>query len=55
MFPSASGANPMVTNMAISDWISNGVGREVRREGGVGGERGGGGGEVVGRGGGCRI
>ncbi|KAH6644854.1 long chain fatty alcohol oxidase [Boeremia exigua] len=25
VFPSASGVNPMVTNMAISDWISRGV------------------------------
>lgn len=25
VFPSASGVNPMVTNMAISDWISEGV------------------------------
>lgn len=27
IFPSASGVNPMVTNMAISDWISRGVAR----------------------------
>ncbi|KAF2396408.1 long-chain fatty alcohol dehydrogenase [Trichodelitschia bisporula] len=27
VFPSASGVNPMVTNMAIADWISGGVGR----------------------------
>ncbi|KAL9596087.1 MAG: hypothetical protein Q9219_006035 [cf. Caloplaca sp. 3 TL-2023] len=27
VFPSASGVNPMVTTMAISDWISRGVGR----------------------------
>ena len=33
VFPSASGVNPMVTNMAISDWISRGVARELRREG----------------------
>ncbi|KAI9818614.1 MAG: hypothetical protein M1832_004387 [Thelocarpon impressellum] len=32
VFPSASGVNPMITNMAISDWISRGVGRELRRE-----------------------
>ena len=32
VFPSASGVNPMVTNMAISDWISRGVGRDLRRE-----------------------
>ncbi|KAF2827912.1 long-chain fatty alcohol dehydrogenase [Ophiobolus disseminans] len=25
VFPSASGVNPMVTNMAISDWISRGI------------------------------
>lgn len=25
VFPSASGVNPMVTNMAISDWISKGI------------------------------
>ena len=29
IFPSASGVNPMVTNMAISDWISRGVAREL--------------------------
>ena len=27
VFPSASGVNPMVTNMAISDYISQGVAR----------------------------
>jgi choline dehydrogenase-like flavoprotein len=27
VFPSASGVNPMVTNMAISDYISRGVAR----------------------------
>jgi choline dehydrogenase-like flavoprotein len=27
VFPSASGVNPMVTNMAISDWISRGIAR----------------------------
>ncbi|KAF1844106.1 long chain fatty alcohol oxidase [Cucurbitaria berberidis CBS 394.84] len=27
IFPSASGVNPMVTNMAISDWISRGIAR----------------------------
>ena len=26
VFPSASGVNPMVTNMAISDYISRGIG-----------------------------
>lgn len=30
IFPSASGVNPMVTNMAISDWISRGIMREMR-------------------------
>jgi choline dehydrogenase-like flavoprotein len=29
VFPSASGVNPMVTNMAICDWISRGIGREL--------------------------
>lgn len=34
VFPSASGVNPMVTNMAISDWISRGVAKGlVRQEG----------------------
>lgn len=32
VFPSASGVNPMVTNMAISDWISRGVGRVLGSE-----------------------
>jgi choline dehydrogenase-like flavoprotein len=32
VFPSASGVNPMITNMAISDWISRGIGRELNRE-----------------------
>lgn len=36
VFPSASGVNPMVTNMAISDWISRGVARGMRSR--VGGE-----------------
>lgn len=36
VFPSASGVNPMVTNMAISEWISRGVVREL---GGGGGSR----------------
>ena len=31
VFPSASGVNPMVTNMAISDWVSRGIGRGLRR------------------------
>ncbi|KAI9753522.1 MAG: bud neck involved protein [Chaenotheca gracillima] len=32
VFPSASGVNPMITNMAISDWISRGVAKDLRRE-----------------------
>ena len=32
VFPSASGVNPMVTNMAISDWISIGVARGMKAE-----------------------
>lgn len=32
VFPSASGVNPMVTNMAICDWISRGIGREWQQE-----------------------
>ncbi|KAF3764145.1 long-chain fatty alcohol dehydrogenase [Cryphonectria parasitica EP155] len=32
VFPSASGVNPMVTNMAISDWISRGVARDLDAE-----------------------
>ncbi len=30
VFPSASGVNPMVTNMAISDWISRGVAKDLQ-------------------------
>ncbi|KAG9232743.1 putative long-chain-alcohol oxidase FAO2 [Amylocarpus encephaloides] len=30
VFPSASGVNPMITNMAISDWISRGIAREMK-------------------------
>jgi choline dehydrogenase-like flavoprotein len=30
VFPSASGVNPMVTNMAISDWISRGVSKDLK-------------------------
>jgi choline dehydrogenase-like flavoprotein len=30
VFPSASGVNPMITNMAISDWISRGIVREMK-------------------------
>lgn len=33
VFPSASGVNPMVTNMAISDWISRNVVEDMRRDG----------------------
>ncbi len=33
IFPSASGVNPMVTNMAISDWISRGISKELRDSG----------------------
>lgn len=29
VFPTASGVNPMVTNMAISDWISRGVAQDL--------------------------
>lgn len=32
VFPSASGVNPMITNMAISDHISRALARELRRE-----------------------
>jgi choline dehydrogenase-like flavoprotein len=32
-FPSASGVNPMVTTMAIADWVSRGVANEARAEG----------------------
>ena len=33
VFPSASGVNPMVTNMALSDWISKGIAKDLRVEG----------------------
>jgi choline dehydrogenase-like flavoprotein len=33
IFPSASGVNPMITNMAISDWISRGISRELKGAG----------------------
>lgn len=33
VFPSASGVNPMVTTMAISDWISRNVVEDMRRDG----------------------
>lgn len=37
VFPSASGVNPMVTNMGISDWVSRGLARELKADGrGVG-------------------
>ena len=32
VFPSASGVNPMITNMAISDWISRGIAADLRQE-----------------------
>lgn len=32
VFPSASGVNPMVTNMAISNWTSRGVIQDLARE-----------------------
>ncbi|KAJ3507617.1 hypothetical protein NM208_g15936 [Fusarium decemcellulare] len=35
VFPSASGVNPMITIMAIADWISRGVDAELRA-GGIG-------------------
>ncbi|KAI0179950.1 long-chain fatty alcohol dehydrogenase [Hypoxylon sp. FL1284] len=31
VFPSASGVNPMVTNMAIADWIARGISRDLKR------------------------
>lgn len=31
VFPSASGVNPMVTNMGISDWISRGIARGLSK------------------------
>ncbi|KAH6682008.1 long chain fatty alcohol oxidase-like protein [Halenospora varia] len=33
VFPSASGVNPMITNMAISDWISRNIAKELRNGG----------------------
>ncbi|KAH8595718.1 long chain fatty alcohol oxidase-like protein [Bisporella sp. PMI_857] len=36
VFPSASGVNPMITNMAISDWISRGISKELKSEEGTG-------------------
>ncbi|RFU25570.1 hypothetical protein B7463_g10767, partial [Scytalidium lignicola] len=35
IFPSASGVNPMITNMAISDWISRNISKELRSAGRV--------------------
>lgn len=32
VFPSASGVNPMITNMALSDWISRNLSATMRRE-----------------------
>jgi choline dehydrogenase-like flavoprotein len=35
VFPSASGVNPMVTNMAISDWISMNISKELMSANGM--------------------
>lgn len=32
VFPSASGVNPMITNMAISDWTSRNIAKQIDRE-----------------------
>ncbi|PWY89889.1 long-chain fatty alcohol dehydrogenase [Aspergillus heteromorphus CBS 117.55] len=32
VFPSASGVNPMITNMAIADWASRNIARSMRRQ-----------------------
>lgn len=32
VFPSASGVNPMITNMAIADYIARGLDGELRKE-----------------------
>ncbi len=37
VFPSASGVNPMVSTMAIADFISRGIGGEGKGEWAVGG------------------
>jgi choline dehydrogenase-like flavoprotein len=37
VFPSASGVNPMITNMAISDWISRELSETMHREKRAGG------------------
>lgn len=34
VFPSASGVNPMVTNMGIADWISRGIAEEMKTQDG---------------------
>lgn len=36
VFPSASGVNPMVTNMAVADWVARNVDGDLRGEGGRG-------------------
>ncbi|KAI1426013.1 long chain fatty alcohol oxidase [Xylaria sp. FL1777] len=33
VFPSASGVNPMITNMAIADYISRGISKELKNSG----------------------
>lgn len=32
VFPSASGVNPMLTNMAISDWISRSIAKDMKKQ-----------------------
>ncbi|KAI0380911.1 long-chain fatty alcohol dehydrogenase [Hypomontagnella monticulosa] len=32
VFPSASGVNPMITNMAIADWIARSVSRDLKKD-----------------------
>lgn len=32
VFPSASGVNPMITNMGIADWIARGISRDLKKE-----------------------
>jgi choline dehydrogenase-like flavoprotein len=39
VFPSASGVNPMITTMAIADWIAAGIGKELDVEKGRSGGR----------------
>lgn len=34
VFPSASGVNPMVTNMGIADWISRGIAEDLKKDNG---------------------